>query len=124
WFIKATADSGRCAAPGWLLLALAVTTGRVDHLRYLAHEAGLLTYLAPLGPSASRAALSPVLRRFTAMVEEWEGMHADGVVSEAEATNYTTAAAELLGAVLVSVNQARSAAGLRDLSTLSKEPAV
>jgi hypothetical protein len=123
WFIKVTADGGRAAAPAWLLLALAVVTGRTDHLAYLAHEAGLLTFSPAIGPGHTPA-LSPLVRQFARVVEQHEQMYADGVSDRDEATRYTHACAEFSALVLASANEARQAAGLPCLSTLSQqEPA-
>ncbi len=123
WFIKVTADSNPCKAPAWLLLALAFHTGRTDHLAYLAHEVGLLTFLPVIGRPHG-AALLPFVRAFTAVVEERERMYADGRADAAEAERYTHVCMEFAALLLASANEARQGAGLPCLSTLSQqEPA-
>lgn len=124
WFIKVTSDGGRAAAPAWLCLTLAVLTGRTDHLAYQAHEAGLLTFHPSIGPAGRTPALSPLVRRFAAVVEEFEAMHADGQVTADEARAYTHAVTTFIAQLLAGVNEARQQAGLDDLTTpTTKEPA-
>lgn len=121
WFIKVTADGGRAAAPAWLCLTLAVLTGRTDHLAYQAHEAGLLTFHPSIGPAGRSPALSPLVRTFAAVVEEFEAMHADHVVTPEEAHAYTHAVTGFAAQLLAGANEARRQAGLLCLSTLTAQ---
>lgn len=121
WFIKVTADTNPAKAPTWLLLSLAVITGRTDHLAYLSHEAGLITFLPPIG-RRSGAALLPFVRSFTKVVEEHEQMYADGQADADEAERYTHACVDFAALLLSSANEARRGAGLPCLATLTTTP--
>jgi hypothetical protein len=63
WFTKITDDSGpRAKAPAWLMLALAIHTGRTEHLRRQAADAGLVAYELPRGKSSGEMKLAQVMR--------------------------------------------------------------
>jgi hypothetical protein len=64
WFTKATSDSGKASAPAWLMLALAINTGRTEHIEALAHEAGLICYRVPKGETPTEKQTADVLREF------------------------------------------------------------
>jgi hypothetical protein len=111
WFVKRTAENGRCETPAWLMLALHAITGRDEHIAYQAREAGLITYSPHIGPRAATA-LSPMLRAFAAFVETFEEAHSDNRITVDEAHELTQRAHALAAELFSRVNALRQSAGL------------
>jgi hypothetical protein len=82
WFVKRTSDSGRAEAPTWLMVALAIHTGRTDHIQAEAHSAGLVCYEVPKGTTPTDKQTADVLREFGEWLTVMATRIGDGIVSE------------------------------------------
>lgn len=85
WFTKATSDSGRPVAPAWLMLALAINTGRTEHIEALAHEAGLVCYRIPVGNTSADLHTADAIKDFGEFLGELAHSLADRRVTQDEA---------------------------------------
>jgi hypothetical protein len=111
WFVKRTAENGRCETPAWLMLALHAITGRDEHIAYQAREAGLITY-SPQFAGRAASSLSPILRSFTSFVESFEQAHEDNHITQDEARELSQRAHALAAEMFSRVNSIRQSAGL------------
>lgn len=86
WFTKVTSDSGKAVSPAWLMLALAINTGRTEHIEALAHEAGLVCYQLPKGHTSTDRQTADVLREFGEWLAVMSTRISDGAVDEDDIT--------------------------------------
>lgn len=82
WFVKRTSDSGRAEAPTWLMVALAIHTGRTDHIEAEAHSADLVCYRMPKGNTPTDRQTADVLREIGEWLTVLSTRIADGTVCE------------------------------------------
>lgn len=82
WFVKRTSDSGRAEAPTWLMVALAIHTGRTDHIEAEAHSADLVCYRMPKGNTPTDRQTADVLREIGEWLTVLSTRIADGSVCE------------------------------------------
>lgn len=82
WFTKATSDAGKAITPSWLMLALAINTGRTEHIEALAHEAGLICYPMPKGHTSTDRQTADVLREVGEWLTVLSTRIADGTVDD------------------------------------------
>lgn len=82
WFVKRTSDSGRAEAPTWLMVALAIHTGRTEHIEAGAHSADLICYRMPRGTTPTEMQTADVLKEFGEWLTVLGSRLADGDVSD------------------------------------------
>lgn len=82
WFVKRTSDSGRADSPSWLMVALAIHTGRTEHIEAEAHSADLICYRMPKGATVTEKQTADVLKEFGEWLAVLGARLADGDVNE------------------------------------------
>jgi hypothetical protein len=80
WFVKVTEDSlPRAKAPSWLMHALAVHTGRTEHLERQARDAGLVVYRIPDADVAHGALMAATVKEFGELLQAFATRSANGI---------------------------------------------